>query len=189
MTALPLNLYSELKKFIYRQVGNKQDAEDIVQDVFIKAQLKGNQLKESEKFIAWMYRITRNSIIDYYRAKKKRIAVQVSENAEEEYNVFNDCVIICLKQLQKTLPLPYRESLELTEGENLSQKELAMRLGISYSGAKSRVQRARQMLKDKMTELYKIETDRYGNVVVCEDRVSCGCDPYEKILELNAKAG
>lgn len=189
MTALPLNLYSELKKFIYRQVRNKQDAEDIVQDVFIKAQLKGNQLKESEKFTAWMYRITRNSIIDYYRTKKKKVEDHFRENEGEEYNVFNDCVITCLKELQKTLPAPYRESLELTEGENLSQKELAARLGISYSGAKSRVQRARQMLKDKMTELYKIETDRYGNVMVCEDRVPCGCNSYEQILELNAKAG
>ena len=189
MTAPPLNLYSELKKFIYRQVRNKQDAEDIVQEVFIKAQLKGNQLKDSEKFTAWMYRVTRNSIIDHYRTKKKKVEDYFRENEGEEYNVFNDCVIACLRELQKTLPQPYRESLELTEGTNFSQKELAVQLGISYSGAKSRVQRARQMLKDKMTELYKIETDRYGNVMVCEDRVPCGCDSYEQILELNAKAG
>jgi RNA polymerase sigma-70 factor, ECF subfamily len=56
------------------------------------------------------------------------------------------------------------------------QKELAVRLGISYSGVKSRVQRARQMLKEKMEALYHIKTDGYGNVLVCEDRVPCGCE-------------
>jgi DNA-directed RNA polymerase specialized sigma subunit, sigma24 homolog len=61
------------------------------------------------------------------------------------------------------------------EIKNVSQLELAQQLGISYSGLKSRVQRGRQMLKEKMTDLYHIQTDGYGNVIVCEDRVPCGC--------------
>ena len=74
-----------------------------------------------------------------------------------------------------TLPAKYREALELIELENLSQLDLAKRLNISYSGAKSRVQRARQMLKEKMDESYNIQLDKYGNVLVCENKTPCSC--------------
>ncbi len=74
-----------------------------------------------------------------------------------------------------TLPEKYREAIELTEFKNLSQLDLAHKLDISYSGAKSRVQRARQLLKEKMEEQYKIKMDAYGNVLVCENRGACNC--------------
>ena len=74
-----------------------------------------------------------------------------------------------------TLPDKYRVPLELTEIENVSQYEVAERLGITYSGARSRVQRARKLLKEKMDELYVIETDAYGNILTCVDRVPCCC--------------
>ena len=75
----------------------------------------------------------------------------------------------------ETLPKKYQEAIQLTEIQNLSQTDLAKKLNISYSGAKSRVQRARQMLKKKMDEQYLIEMDTYGNVTVCESRVPCSC--------------
>jgi RNA polymerase sigma-70 factor (ECF subfamily) len=170
--------YHNLLAFVNRRVKNWHDAEDIVQNVFMKAQLKSHQLKEAEKFTAWMFAMTRNSIIDFYRDKKKVIDPTVFTE-QDEYNEFNDCVIACLKQEMTTLPPPYRQALELTEKENLSQKELAGHLGISYSGAKSRVQRARQMLREKMEAVYEIKTDGYGNVLVCGDTVPCGCEGFE----------
>jgi RNA polymerase sigma-70 factor, ECF subfamily len=174
MEAYP-QLYRELKSFVYRRVKNLQDSEDIVQDVFVKAQTKRDQLKESGKYAAWMYTMTRNSIIDYYRLKQRTFDVTAIDATPTEYNRFNDCVVDCMSQLMITLPSPYREALELADKKHIPQKELAVRLGISYSGVKSRVQRARLMLKEKMEALYKIKTDGYGNVLVCEDRVPCGC--------------
>jgi RNA polymerase sigma-70 factor (ECF subfamily) len=169
-------LYREIKSFVYRRVKNLQDSEDIVQDVFIKAQLKSAQLKESEKFTAWMYSMTRNSIIDHFRSRQRTFDAATLEASQSDYNEFNDCVVDCIGQLIHTLPSPYREALELADKQQVPQKELAERLGISYSGAKSRVQRARLMLKEKMEKLYKIETDGFGNVLVCEDRLPCGCN-------------
>lgn len=74
-----------------------------------------------------------------------------------------------------TLPDEYRIPLALTELENQSQYQVAQALNISYSGARSRVQRARKMLKQKLDELYYIKTDSYGNIIVCEDRDPCCC--------------
>jgi RNA polymerase sigma-70 factor (ECF subfamily) len=177
--------YKNLLAFVSSRVKNPQDAEDIVQDVFVKAQLKSYQLKEAEKFTAWMFTMTRNSIMDFYREKKKAIeSERLTET--EEYNEFNDCVAACLTQLMSQLPSPYREALELAEKEHIPQKELAVRLGISYSGAKSRVQRARQMLKEKMEAPYDIKTDGYGNVLVCEDRKPCGCYEFETDQKIKA---
>ena len=171
-----LEVQHQLKRFIQAKVRNTQDAQDILQDVFIKIQSKSHQLADDQKFIQWIYRITRNSIMDYYRQRKKVVAAELS-NEEESYNFFNDCVAHCLNDLIKTLPPVYREALEKVELLHQPQLEVAKELGLSYTGFKSRVQRARQMLREKMQSLYHIQTDGYGNVMVCEDKLSCGCDP------------
>ena len=143
---------SELRNFVYRKVKDRDAANDIVQDVFIKVQAKIPQLRETEKIAGWIFQITRHTITDYFRAKTKTLTPSELEWDNEAHD-FNDCVAFCLNKLMYTLPEKYREAVVLTEIENLSQTELAERLGISYSGAKSRVQRGRQMLKEKLTDL------------------------------------
>jgi RNA polymerase sigma-70 factor (ECF subfamily) len=76
----------------------------------------------------------------------------------------------------KTLPHKYREALELSELKQMSQLQLAEKLNMSYSGAKTRVQRARQLLKEKMQKEYHIRFDVYGNALECGSRLPCGCD-------------
>ena len=171
MNSTTPQLYQQLKKFVLRRVKNLQDAQDIVQDVFMRAQLKSHQLKEKEKFTAWMYTLTRNSITDFYRERKKIIERDLIPDSDD-YNEFNHCISGCLGQQVAALPPVYREAFELADMKALPQKELAVRLGISYSGVKSRVQRARQMLKEKLEANYEIKTDGYGNVIAC---TRCGC--------------
>jgi RNA polymerase sigma-70 factor (ECF subfamily) len=166
----------ELRSFVYRQVKDQDVANDIVQDVFIKVQSNIGQLRETEKLTAWIFQITRHAITDYFRLKLKTLN-PADLQWESDHHELNECVAVCLNKLVHTLPEKYREALILTEMENLSQTAPAERLNISYSGAKSRVQRARQLLKEKLHALYTIETDAYGNVIVCEDKTPCGCAP------------
>lgn len=165
----------ELTRFVYKRVKDKALAEDIVHDVLLKIYAKSGQLKESDKIFAWIYQITRNAVNDYFRSQSRTVDIRELD-FDSDPKDFNDCVAFCLNTLIKTLPSKYKEALELTEHHNLSQLELADRLGISYSGAKSRVQRARTLLKQKLQDLYHIKTDAYGNVLVCEDKLPCGCD-------------
>lgn len=165
---------TELRNFVYRKVKDRDAANDIVQDVFIKVQSKISQLRETDKLAGWIFQITRHTITDYFRARTKILAV-ANLQWESDAQELNDCVALCLNKLMFTLPEKYRDALVLTETKDLSQTALADHLGISYSGAKSRVQRARQMLKDKLHELYTIETDSYGNILVCEDKTQCNC--------------
>ena len=172
----------KLKSFVNRYTKDKAIADDIVQDVFLKVHSKLGQLKESEKLAGWIFQIARNTMTDYFRTKSKTIS-QSDIDWESEKKPLNDCVTGCLQDMLTTLPTKYKQALELTEFKNLSQLELAKELNISYSGAKSRVQRARQMLKEKMDTAYLIKFDSYGNVVVCEDRVPCNCPGQDQISE------
>ena len=60
-----------LLPFIRQRVGNSEDAEDIVQDVFLRIQRKLPDLKDSEAITAWIFRIARNAVTDYYRARAR----------------------------------------------------------------------------------------------------------------------
>jgi RNA polymerase sigma-70 factor (ECF subfamily) len=164
---------NELQGFVFKRVKDKALAEDIVHDVFLKVQDKMSQLKESEKITSWIYQITKNTIIDHFRKKSKNIVANSDLNWDSDEPNYNECASNCIAELIPSLPDKYREALQLAELGNVSQLELASRLGISYSGAKSRVQRARKILKDKIEELLIIKTDSYGNVIVCQDKGSC----------------
>lgn len=164
----------QLTGFIYKRVKSQAVAEDIAQDVLVKVFSKMTQLQDSERLSGWIYQIARNSITDYYRSKSREVSVQ-DLNWESDSQSLNACVETCLKDMLQTLPASYREALELVELGNLSQHELAEKLGISYSGAKSRVQRARLMLREQMDKSYLIKLDSYGNVLTCENIVPCSC--------------
>jgi RNA polymerase sigma-70 factor (ECF subfamily) len=164
----------KLKSFVFRYTKDRATADDIVQDVFLKVHSRLGQLKESDKLAGWIFQIARNTITDYFRVRNKTLQ-PIELDWDDESKPLNDCVSECLQGMMKTLPENYRQALELTELKSLSQLELAKQLNISYSGAKSRVQRARQILKEKMEQAYLIKFDSYGNVIVCEDRIPCSC--------------
>ena len=166
------NVQSELKGFVYKRVRDKALTEDIVHDVFLKVQSKIHQVKESDKLFGWIYQITRNTITDHYRKNAKTVNPKDIDWESSPPN-FNDCVSNAINELIPTLPDMYRIPLEMTEIENLSQLEVAEKLNLNYTTAKARVQRARQILKDKLDEILIVKTDGYGNVILCQDRGPC----------------
>lgn len=166
------NVQSELKGFVYKRVKDKALTEDIVHDVFLKVQAKIHQVKESDKLFGWIYQITRNTITDHFRKNSKSINPKDIDWESSPPN-FNDCVTNAINELIPTLPDKYRIPLEMTELQNMSQLEVAQKLGLNYTTAKARVQRARQMLKEKMDEILIVKTDGYGNVILCKDRGTC----------------
>jgi RNA polymerase sigma-70 factor, ECF subfamily len=165
------NVQSELKGFVFKRVRDKALTEDIVHDVFLKVQAKIHQVKESDKVFGWIYQITRNTITDHYRKNAKSINPKDIDWESSPPN-FNDCVSNAISELIPTLPDKYRLPLEMTELQNMSQTEVATKLGLNYTTAKTRVQRARKILKEKMDEILIVKTDGYGNVILCKNRGS-----------------
>jgi RNA polymerase sigma-70 factor, ECF subfamily len=166
------NIQSELKGFVYKRVKDKAVTEDIVHDVFIKVQDKIQQLRESDKVFGWIYQITRNTIVDYYRKNAREVKTTDIDWESAPPN-YNECVSGVISELIPSLPEKYRVPLEMTELHDFSQLEVAKKLGLSYTAAKARVQRARKMLRDKIDQVLIVKTDGYGNVILCRDRGSC----------------
>jgi len=167
-------LEPSLRSFIRSKVKDQHSAEDILQNVYLKIQAGHSGLKDPTKRIPWIYSITRNAIVDYHRESKKNILVsqhrdELASDSEAQANVMHE-FSMCVPGMIGALPEKYREALYLVEIEGLSQKELAERLGISYSGAKSRVQRAREKLKELLLDCCHIDTDAYGNVIEYQPR-------------------
>jgi RNA polymerase sigma-70 factor (ECF subfamily) len=76
----------------------------------------------------------------------------------------------CIAPMVRGLPGHYRQAIELTELEGMTQAAAAERLGLSVPGAKSRVQRGRARLRAMLVRCCEIETDRRGRVVTFEAR-------------------
>lgn len=171
-----ISLRQELKGFVRSKVKDKSASEDILQDVFIKMHTNLHRLKDKTRLRSWVYQITRNTITDYFR-KEKSFADLEKVNpviAGEDENL-SESFASCLTPMVEKLPGKYKEALKKADFENISQLELAKELKLSHSGAKSRVQRARQLLKKLFTDCCDIVSDKYGNIVSHEPRGRCGC--------------
>lgn len=168
------NINQSLLAFIKSKINDEATAKDILQEVFLKVQLKSGQLKDESKLIAWVFQIARNTINDYFRKQKRNLEWSpiIGESAQDDsaqpnqHKDFSQCI----PRFLDALPDKYRDAVYLVEIEGLSQKELAERLNISYSGAKSRVQRGREKLKEALLECCRISTDVYGNIIDYQKR-------------------
>ena len=171
LTAIWNNFNKDLYRYICSRVKDKDAAKDILQDSFIKIQKNIFTLKDEKSLKFWIYRITYNSIIDHFRRKKYNTN-EFNENiysedqadkkdAGDRTSELAECIIPFINKL----PEIYKEALVKTELQNYSQLELAGYLGISYSGAKSRVQRAKVKLRQLFEECCNITSDSYGNIL------------------------
>jgi len=167
---------AKLGQFIAARVADPATAEDILQDVFVKIQTRLGQLQDPARLQGWLYLMARNAIIDHHRLRKDTTEVPESLPAEPPaHDAEIEELKAAFRRMISTLPEPYREALVLTEFEGLTQKEMAKRLGLSLSGAKSRVQRGREQLKQRLLECCKFEFDRLGRIIDCAPRTRAGC--------------
>jgi RNA polymerase sigma-70 factor (ECF subfamily) len=172
-----------LHQFIRRRVRDPYSAEDILQDVFLKIHTHIDTLRTHDRLTSWIYQITRNAIADYYRAQ--RPTAELAETIPAADAFVDDDVVRelspCVAAMVAALPEAYREALRLTEYQGLSQKELSERLGISFSGAKSRVQRARAKIMEQLLDCCHFQFDHAGRIIEYQPRCVCckrqGCDP------------
>ena len=169
-----IDFNQQLLGFINSRVNNKSTAEDILQDVFLKIHLNAKKLKEETKLQSWLYQITRNAIIDFYRLKKlpisNNLVLEIPEELNEEsFLDFCNCLMPFIHQLSKK----DKEAILKTELGSLSQKEYAENIGISYSTLKSRVQRAKLKLRDSFVSCCKMKIDKNGRIIPSKNECSC----------------
>jgi RNA polymerase sigma-70 factor (ECF subfamily) len=145
--------------------------------VFLKIHQHIGGLKDARQLESWLYRMTRNIIIDYYRTERHAVALESAGELPLPEELPDDDIVSDLlpsvRAMVYNLPPQDRQALILTEYHGLTQKELSERLGISLSGAKSRVQRARERLKQQLLDCCHFELDRRGHILDYQPRCAC----------------
>lgn len=175
------NLYESFRKpllrFISYKVSDIHSAEEILNDVFLKAVNSIDTLKEKTKVKSWLYKIASNQIIDYYRRRKEIYVDMVEdiffyeeENSETIYDELNCCVEEFLDQL----PQQYSDSLKAVYLNELTQKEYAEQNHLKLSTVKSRVRRGKESMKTFFEKCCTFEKDRLNKMS------SCTLHPYEE---------
>jgi RNA polymerase sigma-70 factor (ECF subfamily) len=161
---------SKLFGFIKSKVSVIEDAEDILQEVFVKIQLGIDSFKTNSNLNAWLYTITRNAINDFYR-KKGKLSIandyEIEPVSEETKKQDDFC---CLDPHIQELSTKYKEVIVLSEIQGIKHQEIANQLNISLSAVKSRVVRGRELLKTKFVDCCNYHLNKQGKLV---GHVSC----------------
>jgi len=181
MAQLWQEMHAPLLRVIARRVSDPRDAEDVLQDVMLRIQRQSREIDEFENLGAWVHQVTHSAVVVFYRRRAARpelpTGIDMDEVAPAAPDEPGNALALCMRPLVSRLPDKYREALELTEFEGLSQVAAAERLGLSTSGMKARVQRARRQLRDLLLDCCQVELDRRGGVAGFRTRTGgCGCD-------------
>ena len=178
VTTIYKQFHSDLLGYVKSKVRSREDAEDILQNVFIKISSNIDKLTEDVKLKSWIFTITRNAIIDYYRvnATKKKVAVpeEIDENILESDDPDpTKGLDQCMNSMIRLLPEEYRDIIIDSEIKGIKQKDLADKYEMAYPSMRSRVQRGRERLKQLFYNCCHIETDKHGNILAAQGRTDC----------------
>jgi RNA polymerase sigma-70 factor (ECF subfamily) len=155
---------NKLERYINRRTNiSIHDREDILQEIFIKIYININDYDNGLTFSSWIYRITHNHMIDWYRKNKKHISISLDDEEsklihmlEDENNRVDNQVLhdqenldLIMREIKK-LPQDYQEILILKFFEDKSYNEISDILKISLSSIGVKINRAKKILKQKI---------------------------------------
>lgn len=174
-------LHEELRGFLRRRVRDGHLVDDLLQETFVRIHRSAGALAQEDRLRAWVFQIARHVLADHRRAEGARPAGLDPDAAAPAENRgdddADDARCTWVMDLLDRLPEPYREPLRLLEVDGLSQVAIAERLGLSRSGARTRVQRGRELLRRELEACCRFELDRRGGIIEVIPRAPKGtCD-------------
>ena len=163
-------LHQKLKKYIFTKLNSYDETEDLLQEVYLKLLTNDTTVNKAYNKDGYIFGIAKNLIIDKILKSKKYTTESIIDTVINDDEIItpdlnSKFALCCIQKYVNKLPDVYREAILLTEFQNLSQKDLAIKLNISYSGAKSRVQRGKEKLKALLMECCEFQYDVYGNLL------------------------
>ncbi|MFA6923742.1 MAG: RNA polymerase sigma factor [Bacteroidales bacterium] len=152
---------------------NKDEAEDIAQEGFVKIFLKIKDYKFEGSFEGWMKKIMVNTALNYHRDNLKHFfhkdIDEIEDKLEVEEENYEEAILSEKELLEiiQSLPEGYRAVFNLYVFEEYGHKEIAEMLGITESTSKSQLFKARNYLKKKVNEYFKFENKNHlTNIIV-----------------------
>ncbi len=169
---------SKVHSLALRLTKNTEDAEEVLQDVFITIYKKADSFQGKAKFSSWLYRITCNASFMKLRKNKQEQAIAMDDLApflqEKAINgeiklgnrgdhvSMNNQIRVTLESAIAKLPEEYRAVFVLRDIDGLSNKEVGNILNLSVPAVKSRLHRSRLMLRKKLQRFYNEHTKDEG---------------------------
>ncbi|MFC1467682.1 RNA polymerase sigma factor [Verrucomicrobiota bacterium] len=160
--------YSKIYGLVYNMTGNREDAEDVVQDVFVKAYSKLGSFRGKSRFYTWIYRIALNSTINFRKKRTRRQAMRLDDlnpDVKEDlafmrlFSGETPLRKVKLNELQKklndaiqTLSDKHKQAVILHDIQGMPHEEIAKIMKCSVGTVRSRLFYARKKLQEKLTE-------------------------------------
>jgi RNA polymerase sigma-70 factor, ECF subfamily len=164
---------SSLLGYIKKRVSNDEDAKDILQNVLLKSYQFCSQGKTVLHLKSWLYKITQNTIIDYYKKANKNLPFDIDPVYEKsELSIIGEASEY-IKVLLKLLPDKYAIPLFMYDLEEIDQKTISEKLSLTLSNTKSRIQRGRVKLKERFLECCNVAFDENGEMVSFDIKPQC----------------
>lgn len=156
---------AEIRRFLVHRTGNKDDTDDLLQEIFIKALRQGGDFCQLDNPRAWLFHVARNLLIDRLRLTRERVPLPDDLSAEPEPELRPvDELSQCIPRVLSELSPVDREAIMLCDLQGMTQQAYAQRAGLSLPAAKSRVQRARARLQAQMVTACQVGFDETGEV-------------------------
>lgn len=173
--------YPKIVRYLHKLLDNKDEAEDLTQEVFIKINSGLEKFEGKSKLSTWIYKIATNTAYDYFRSvsfqkgTKQTLSGEFLEENKEDKNVWtgvksatsdkmlekkemNDCI----KRYVDDINISYKTIFVLSEYEGLKNQDIADIFGLSLDTVKIRIYRARTQLKKKMEKGCEISHEENG---------------------------
>ncbi|MEU7812531.1 sigma-70 family RNA polymerase sigma factor [Pseudonocardia sp. NPDC049154] len=176
---------AQLQTFVRRRITDPERADDVLGEIMLRIHRNLDRVEDHEHLTRWVYRITRNAVIDEYRRadreRARRGGVLLDDmpesavSAEDEPPSALAELAVCMRPLLERLPAEQRRALELSDLDGLTQTDAARREGVSVSGMKSRVQRGRRRLAELLDRCCRLTLDARGVPMDYNRPTDCRC--------------
>lgn len=155
---------AELRGWLRHRVGNDALADDLLQDLFLKALRQGERFCDLHNARAWLFEVARNLLADQLRVAHHMVDLPEDLTAQSEDTDTVDTLTACLPRVLSELSPQDRDAITLCDLQGMAQADFARAKGLSLSAAKSRLQRARVRLRAQMNQACQVQMDEVGRV-------------------------
>jgi RNA polymerase sigma-70 factor, ECF subfamily len=170
---------ARLSRYVQSLVHNRSDAEDLMQEIMLRAHRGFDDLRQTEAGVTWLFRIATHACLDHLRQRGRRPAIDVGADPDTLEEPGDDQVTLqttierqemseCVQRFLVALPDDYRAVIMLAEIEGLTGREISELLGVPLTTVKMRLHRARRMLQEELEA---------GCSFCCDDRGVLVCEP------------
>ncbi|OGS94931.1 MAG: RNA polymerase subunit sigma-70 [Gallionellales bacterium RIFCSPLOWO2_02_FULL_57_47] len=155
---------SELRNYLRHRAGDAHLADDLLQEVFVKAMQQGKQFCALDNARAWLFQVARNALADHHRLGREVAELPEDIPQPESTHEPIQALGACVKHVLSELTAEDRDIIEQCDLEGVKQKDYAVTHGLTLAAVKSRLLRARERMRSQMSAACQVSFDEQGRV-------------------------